>query len=120
MQPPQGYGSPPMPAHQPQGPSHPQYGPPQMPVYQAPGPPYAQYGTPQQRFQPPPKKGKLKWILGALGVATVVIADLEASRESYYSGCRETPEGDGGSARLCISPSEDADTWDVSIELRAK
>lgn len=187
MQPPQGYGPPPMPAQQPQG------------------PPYAQYGPPQPRFQPQRKKSKRTWILGAVGVATVMLAvllfagctalvsavnggsshaektrtmiaradnlpesdwtlvgrnnpkvepgclsidiqcvrlnatwsvprelswedaasrlgmDLEGARAGTGSGCLKADEGDGGFARLCIKPSEDAaDTWTVSIELRAK
>jgi hypothetical protein len=181
------------------------YGPPQMPAQQPHGHPYPQHGPPQQRFQPPPKKSKLGWMLGAVGVVTVLIAvllfagcsalvsaingggsheeksrtmiaradnlpesdwqlvgrsdpkvesgclsidiqcvrlnatwsvphevswedaasrlgmDLERAKAGYYSGCRKAEEGDGDTAMLCISPSEEAEnTWDVSIELRAK
>jgi hypothetical protein len=44
-----------------------------MPGDQAPGHPHPLYAPPQQRFQPPPKKSNLKWILG---VTTVLIAVL--------------------------------------------
>ena len=69
MQPPQGYGPPPMPAQQPQGPPHPQYWP------------------PQQRFQPPPKKSKPGWILGAVGVVTVLFVLL------LFAGCSALVNG---------------------------
>lgn len=181
MQPPQGY-VPPQTHGQPQG-----------------------YGPPQMQFQPPPKKSKLKWILGGIGVAAALLVlllfagcsalvsgingggsheektraliaradnlpesdwklvarndpnvepgclsidiqcvrlnatwsvprevnwddagtrlgmDLAAAKAGISSACRKTQEGDGGSAMLCISPSEDAgNTWVVSIDLRAK
>jgi hypothetical protein len=58
-----------------------------MPVHRAHGHPYPQYGPPQQQFQPPPKKSKLKWIPGAVGVASVLFVLL------LFAGCFAVANG---------------------------
>ena len=68
MQPPQGYGPSQMPAQHPQGPPH----------------PYPPYGPPQPRFQKPPRKSNLGWILGAVAVVFFIL---------LFAGCSTMVNG---------------------------